>query len=177
MNDLPERLNASLTVYKGDDRSRRRHHYTEAELDCLPFSVSQGFGTLRAIVVSHLRRLLAPLVVEDHLQLKIRPTVTTPQNKFLILNEKNFQEQIASVHYNFSLKQKPEDIRIPIFVFIEEKSVQENAAVLVEAAPMEEEKMKSAEEWAPLLIRCNNSDPFEILIHLTTLKKALGLPQ
>lgn len=125
MIEVPDQLNASLTVYKGDDSVRRRVRWGDAETDNLPFSLSQGYSVLEAIVLQHLRRTVPVNVAQtlpEKLVIKLRPALAAPQSKFITLCGEPFTEEVGRIFQQIIIRQKldPEDVKIPLFVYVAE---------------------------------------------------------
>src|SRR6185503_10690448 len=97
IREVPDNLVASLQIFKGDDSVSRRQRHSEAELDSMPFVLSQGFVVLQAVMHRHLQRTLPReynVGEAAALTVKIKPSTVAAQSRFVALNESNFEEYI-----------------------------------------------------------------------------------
>ncbi|KMS69339.1 hypothetical protein BVRB_034160, partial [Beta vulgaris subsp. vulgaris] len=96
---------------------RRRDHYLEADTE-IKFRLSFGYRALQAVIAAHLRRSL-PVEIGHDVSVKIRPTTTTTQADYVVLNDKNFVEQISSWYQR--QKNEAKHVGVPLFVYISDK--------------------------------------------------------
>jgi hypothetical protein len=122
---VQQELIATLTVWRGDDSRQRRSRINQAESDHIAFNFNQGFSVLQPIILQHLRSRLPSAnsgLVSPELSIKVKPTVESPQSRFVALNEGNFITAIIEVWNNSLRRQRllPENVRIPLPFFMPE---------------------------------------------------------
>jgi hypothetical protein len=128
-----DNMKGSLTVYKGDHSVSRRHRIPDSEIAEFDFTVSLGFGVLRAIILRNLQQTLDPLLQRTlvlPLRLSVKPSTIAPQHKYILLTEENFQQTVNRLFTNCRTRQhlEPADIRIPFVIYIGEAVAVRQAA-------------------------------------------------
>lgn len=120
--EIPDRMIATLTVFKGDDSVSRRTKFNQACTDMLNFQISLGYSVLFETVKAILRQHLPGnvwLAIQNEVKIKLRPTLHSRQDTFITLTSENFMDEVSRVYRNILQRQRilPENIRIPLYVY------------------------------------------------------------